>query len=157
MSEMDFEPISPLNPLAAQLYVEKAARKKERTVCSCGHSMNYHETVAGVTACTPARIACKCKMERPVIRTDNLRLFLKNTTGVGIDHALGKGLVACVAGGVNFEWVESPARCDICMEEMLEPIPVAVNVATGMPTDVSTGVDKIVCIGCYMNWITGVQ
>ena len=157
-------PLSPLNPLAAEIFLEREkkglkgnGRRTERTVCSCGHSMNYHARVGEVSICTPAKMDCKCKVERPVLVADNLRMFLNNTSGVGVEHALGKGLVASVARKVNFSWVESPLRCDMCMGEMSEPIPVAVSLNDGMPTDKSTGVDKIVCMTCYVEWTSGLR
>jgi hypothetical protein len=154
----DMTPLSPTSSEAVEEFRRKEKlgkrRAANRSVCICGHSLNFHTEVEGyATVCTPAKMNCKCSKIHAVLEADNLRMFLNNTTGVGTAHALGKGVVASLARESGFRWIESPLRCDMCLEATEEPIPVAVDIVTEMPTDVSTGRDKIVCPGCYASWV----
>lgn len=46
----------------------------------------------------PGRMSCGCAEASPVLVVENLRLFMFGTTGYcyGVDHALTKGLLACL-------------------------------------------------------------
>jgi hypothetical protein len=161
---LDEIPISPLSKLALEKYQDEDAlrKKKTREVCVCGHSLNFHTVVegAGVTTCNPAKMLCKCSEVRAVVKADNLRLFMYVTSGVGAEHALGKGLVKSVAKGAGFQWINAGGEltaepcCDICRGVTAEPLPVAVDVVTGRPTTGTSSVNKIVCLSCYMTWIS---
>lgn len=156
-------PISPLSAEALEIYEESNGMRKERTrkVCVCGHSMNFHTEVAGRTICSPAKIrSCKCRESRPILESKNLRLFMFITSGIGNGHALGKGLTASFKKGVGYLWIRKNgelsgyAQCDICLGETADPIPVAIDPLTGSPVEVSTGIDKIVCLPCYTaSWV----
>lgn len=152
-------PISPLSPEALERYRAGETLKKNRSreVCVCGHSMNFHTEVGERTVCSPAKMRCKCVKGRAILEASNLRMFMYSTSGIGSEHALGKGLTASVAHGASFTWVGGeggPATCDICLEKTLDPIPVAVDTLGGQPSTISTGVDKVVCEGCYLTWAT---
>lgn len=153
-------PVSPMSSEAVETYKSNlgkglTARTRSREVCACGHSMNCHAFVDGrdVWMCSPARIDCKCTGPKPVLEAENLRLFLKSTTGVGAEHALGKGIVSSLARESAVTWLEEATRCDVCLEVMEFPIPISIDVATGRVTDTSSSVTKIVCVSCYTTQI----
>jgi hypothetical protein len=147
--------ISPMSEEAVKMYLEgKLNKVKDRRVCACGHPMTYHSEVGDIHVCTPARGRCRCMGSRPVLKASNLRRFMYTTEGVGVAHALGKGIASCRADGSNIEWLDNGPTCDICLENIAEPIPVSVDIAFDKPSGQSTGVDKIVCMGCYTSWIS---
>jgi hypothetical protein len=156
-------PISPLSAEALEIYETTNGMRKERTrkVCICGHSMNFHTEVGGRSVCSPGKIrSCKCRESRPILESKNLRLFMFVTGGIGNGHALGKGLTASFKRGVGYLWIRKNgelsgyAQCDICLSEINDPIPVAIDPLTGSPVEVSTGIDKIVCLPCYTSsWV----
>ena len=147
--------VSPMSEEAVKMYLEGRLNKvKDRRVCVCGHPMSYHGAVGDLEVCTPARGRCRCAKSRPVLKSVNLRKFMYTTEGVGVAHALGKAIAACRADEVEIEWLDGGPKCDICLDSIEEPIPVAVDVAFDRPSGQSTGVDKIVCMGCYTSWIS---
>ena len=150
-------------------------------ICACGHPVRVHQDagVPGVTRklCTPGRQKCPCKVVRPVLASSNLRVFMGRTDGVGALHALGKGISGLLirrkdkavwldkgkfpvdADGDSMIYgtpgVHGSVVCDICLVETYEPVPVAVAVADSaepVMADHSTGVDKLVCMGCFLKW-----
>lgn len=151
--------ISPLAPEAlGEFVVERKTRSKERGVCSCGHSMNRHyQTAEGQWSCTPTRIYCGCRQGNPVLTAKNLRLFLFKTTGAGIEHALGKGILACIESGSEFEWVGGAPVCQACKTVTDSPIPVSLDTygvgedgkALTRPVNQSSKYDVVVCPSCY--------
>lgn len=152
--------VSPMSAEALEMYRAGKLRKvKDKRVCVCGHPMSYHGQAGDIEICTPAKGRCRCTKSREILKTDNLRKFMYTTEGPGVDHALGKGIATCRAEEVRFEWL-NPAgsvgraepKCDMCLQDMLEPIPVAVDVAFDRPAVSSTGIDKLICIGCYASW-----
>ena len=150
-------PMNPLSQEAADEYLRKmevprsSRRRSNRQICICGHSLNFHTEVGDRTVCSPGRMTCRCVKVRAVLKADDIRLFLRNTAGVGGDHALGQGLVACVARKVGFSWIESPPLCDMCTRVMVDGVyPVAINPHTGGLSDISTGMDKLVCASCFV-------
>lgn len=156
---MNNQIMSPLAPEALQKFVaEKKIRSTVRGICACGHSMGRHyQSDDGTWSCSPTRMFCGCRTGRPVLVTDNLRLFLYSTTGSGIDHALGKGILACIEQGVDFRWVDGHVFCDICKQETGEPIPVSLDVLgvdedgrpITRPVNRTSRIDSIVCPSCY--------
>ena len=141
------EVLSPLDPRAYGLYLERESKRRvaTREVCICGHSMNYHTEVAGESGCKPAKVRCACREARAVLRADNLRKFLSATTGDGMDHALAKGILASQKSGDGYEWIESPLLCDRCQEVVELPIPIDAS-------SVVPGANKILCGECYNAW-----
>jgi len=151
------ELVNPYSDEALEMYRKgKLNKKKDRTVCVCGHPMSYHGRVGNIGVCTPAKGRCRCMKSRAILKTTNLRKFMYTTEGVGVAHALGKAIAACRADDVEMYWQTETGKinCDMCLTELLEPIPVAVNVSFDMPSNMSTGVDKIICMGCYTSWIS---
>jgi hypothetical protein len=102
------------------------------------------------------------------------------TDGIGALHALGKGISGLRTRGkdkaiwlVNGKLpvdadgdpvvfpepgIHGSVKCDICLELTAEPIPVAITAipvgekAEPRMAESSTGIDKIVCIGCFLSW-----
>jgi hypothetical protein len=150
--------ISPMSAEALEMYRDGKLRKvKDKRVCACGHPMSYHGQAGDIEICTPAKGRCRCTKSREILKTNNLRKFMYTTEGVGVNHALGKGIATCRVEEVAFEWLvdghmSREPKCDMCLAEMLEPIPVAVDVVFDRPANASTGVDKLICVGCYASW-----
>lgn len=150
--------VSPLSPDALERFKkEKKIRSKERGVCACGHSMSrhYRSDYSGTWSCNPGKLYCACKDAKVVMVADDLRLFMYATTGVGAEHALGKGMLACIDKGVEFQWVVNgdiaECVCSICKNVTAEPIPVSLQLFGDeyRPVGQSAAMDGVVCIGCY--------
>jgi len=141
--------LSPMDPNGVAQFEKNRGTKKTQTVCICGHSSNKHSNDGSLTFCTPGRMTCLCQSLREVIKTENLRLFQYTTTGFGIDHALGKGISACVSRETPFEWIEKPTLCDACLQPVELPIPVSVNSTNYQLSFTGGGIDKIVCENCF--------
>lgn len=152
--------ISPMSDEALEMYRSGRLKKvKDKKVCVCGHPMTYHGRAGDIEICTPAKGRCRCNKSREILKTNNLRKFMYTTEGVGVNHALGKAITSCRADDVAIEWLDATGnkgvdgpRCDMCLTEMLEPIPVAIDIAFDRPAISSTGIDKLICMGCYTSW-----
>lgn len=150
--------LSPLSPDALDKFKkEKKIRSKERGICACGHSMSrhYQSDYDGAWSCTPGKLYCACSSGRVVMVADDLRLFMYATTGVGAEHALGKGMLACIDKKVEFQWIVDgdigECICQICKEVAVEPIPVSLDLfgEEYRPVNRSAKMDGVVCLGCY--------
>lgn len=122
------------------------SRSKDRRVCLCGHAVNRHLTTNGIVMCTPSRMVCPCKNIRAVLEAEDTRVFLRKTTGPGVEHALVKGMAALVIAGKQANWIDQPT-CDRCSsQDGVSPVPVtsAKTVAYGEPT----GYDALLCETC---------
>jgi hypothetical protein len=154
----DSLPLSPFSPEALDEFRdERDNRTKSRSVCVCGHSLSHHYESADGWMCTPAKSHCACVKARAVLVTDNLRMFMYSTIGIGSQHALGRGILACIDKDVQFEWLEKPLCCDMCGEETMEPIPVSQEPRTMSdgekklyPVGKTTKYNNIVCKECYL-------
>lgn len=168
---MDDVTLSPFSPGALEEFQQKreqkevAAWKLKRGVCACGHSMNFHKTLGGGdVVCTPAQIGCSCREARPVLTAKNLRNFMHATDGAcyGVDHALAKGILSCMANGVEYAWIgssglDSEVACNRCEEITGMPIPVAIDRGTGRLTDdgkFRNHYNRIFCQSCFIELTT---
>ena len=154
-------PIAPGSPEAIRLYQEgKLKKERNHKVCVCGHSVSYHTEVGDRVVCSPGKIrSCKCSKERAVLEAQNLRLFMCATEGCGSDHALGKGITASDANEKEYSWIGTAGlKCDACLGDMQDWANrhiVTLDPYSGMPVDRSTGIDKIICTSCYLDFQTG--
>lgn len=154
-------PLTPGSPEAIEKYQkDKLKKQRNHSVCICGHSVSYHTEVGGRSVCSPTTIrSCKCSVVRPVLDVQNLRLFLRVTSGSGGEHALGQGITACDANGKAYEWIGTAGtKCDAClgdMEDWANRHIVALDPFSGLPAERSTGIDKIVCTSCYLDIVSG--
>ncbi|MGL4998174.1 MAG: hypothetical protein ACRC5T_04335 [Cetobacterium sp.] len=97
---------------------------------------------------------------------------MAKTDGYGSEHALGRGILGALMRGKEVHWLGSDgvvaagglvgsvgiygvAQCDICLGLGSQPIPVAVSL-DGKPSDNPTGIDKLVCVGCFGEWLAEV-
>jgi hypothetical protein len=110
---------------------ERANKAFDNRVCICGHPIGRHR-VANTNVveisrrqspeypktheCKPNATNCNCYQPRPILKTEDLRLFLRNTKGAGALHALGQGVVNATKKGVKVVWLEEP-KCDRCGTE----------------------------------------
>jgi hypothetical protein len=146
-------PIGPGSPGAMEEFLKQrehvkfVARGGSREVCVCGHAMGHHSTLPnGRTACTPGNTRCKCHNPRAVLKVENLRMFMYTTTGVGIEHALGKGMMASLSRKFSYVWIEDPLKCDWCSFPAEDPI--SISLKDGYISDSSEFDNKIVCREC---------
>lgn len=126
----------------------KTTRLKDDRVCVCGHKMSNHsKTSTGLVSCVPSRLQCPCNRMHPVLRSDNLRPFMRKTTGHGVLHALVLGLTKAIEIGATVEWIENPTRCEKCKEEAsVKPVCVTKQ---GYKTTESVGWDSLLCDKCF--------
>ena len=153
------EVLSPFSAGAVEHFMkqrnEDGRKSRVREICACGHSMNFHIDLndgSGRFTCKPGQQICSCVNRHAVLRADNLRLFMHSTTGIGVDHALGKGIMSCLIKDAGFEWIENPLACDGCQGVMAEPIPIGMDARTGRIRKIASGeINLVVCKDCYLN------
>lgn len=118
----------------------------DQRICICGHPVARHTVTNGVVYCKPARMECPCKNCRPVIEAQDIRKFLRKTTGSGPFHALSLGMMSHVKGGLSVKWIEQP-KCDRCGVETNSVVPVPVT-QNGQAVSRATGFDALLCPDC---------
>ena len=91
---------------------------KDDRVCICGHTMSKHKTTSsGLISCVPSRHRCPCKRMHAVLKSDNIRPFMRKTSGHGEQHALMLGMVKSIEVGATVSWINTPLTCERCGEE----------------------------------------
>lgn len=121
-------------------------RNTSKEICVCGHPTRRHKPNSrGEIKCVPNAMICKCKEPRPVLKAQDIRPFLRKTTGGGLLHALARGLATCVERGLEIEWL-IPMACDKChTETKVVPTPVNQN---GTIANDETGYNALLCQTC---------
>ncbi len=124
----------------------KKTNNRDGRICICGHGIGYHAFIdgRGVYKCNAQKQTCPCKSPRPVLITDNVKMFLHKTQGSAGLHALMQGMVAAEKANVFFEWVIDLV-CDKCGDPNVVPCPVS---QTGQIMFKATGYDKFLCREC---------
>lgn len=119
---------------------------RDARVCVCGHPMSRHNVnLRGVMECKPSAMNCPCKVDRAVVKAQDVRDFLRKTIGGGSLHALGRGLQTAIEKGHEVEWIVE-MKCDRCNEEgPISPTPVTQN---GVGAEYATGYDALLCKKC---------
>ena len=160
----DFLDVSLEEAEEAKLIASKQTALKDGRVCICGHSSKRHEmNVRGVWQCSANRGSCMCKENRPVIKVDNARIFLRRTVGGGALHALAQGMADAltpktkkdangddvVVPAQNIEWLIE-LKCDACGKDAEKLIPVCIN-ENGTIMDHSTAKSLLICRTCREN------
>jgi hypothetical protein len=125
----------------------KDRKPRDPRVCLCGHAINKHTTPAGVITCQPSRMYCPCKNIRPVIEVEDTRLFLRKTTGPGVEHALVRGISALAQVGKEARWLDE-IKCDRCNTTEGRIMPVPINGASKTVAYEATGLDALLCDKC---------
>jgi hypothetical protein len=123
---------------------------RDRRICICGHSINYHSFIAarGFYTCNAQKNSCKCRNPRPVLETSNARTFNRKTQGSAGLHALTQGIAGAMEIGATVEWLIE-MKCDKCgTEGPVVPVPVTID---GIISNSHTGYDKFLCRGCRTN------
>jgi hypothetical protein len=104
-----------------------------------------------------------CKENRPVIRVDNARIFLRKTLGPAALHALSQGMADALTPKTkknkdgeevfvpaqNIEWLID-LKCDACGEDTPKLIPVCIN-ENGSIMEWSTAKTLLICRKCREN------
>jgi len=128
---------------------DEALREKgprDRRICACGHGVSRHTENYGAVYCKPARMECPCKKVRPVLETNDTRAFLRKTDGMGVQHALTRGIAAAIKRGKSAKWLVE-LKCDRCGESAEKIIPAPVT-QRGISVDHPTGYDALLCPKC---------
>jgi len=115
-------------------------------ICACGHAIARHTVTNGAVYCKPARMECPCKNCRPVLEAQDIRKFMRKTTGSGPFHALTLGIMSHVKNGLSIRWLEQP-KCDRCGAETNDVVPVPVT-QSGSARSIATGYDALLCPTC---------
>ena len=133
---------------------EKQVRSlRDNRVCLCGHPVSRHKVdpYSGILTCKPSQLLCRCKSVRPVLTTNDTRLFLRRTTGAGLHHALVRGLAACAQVGKEVAWIEPP-QCERCKTLTGNIAPVVITsylkVVPEVDKDSDTGLHAMLCDTC---------
>lgn len=132
-------------------------KKPTREICTCGHSMNFHKPVGEKVYCSPGRGGCKCENPEAVLEAENTRVFMYGTTGLGVDHALAKGILASIDKGFGFKWIAGDApKCVKCGDDAVNPYPISIRVVKdpegndrSVPTAAPGIFNKILCASCF--------
>lgn len=121
----------------------RARKDRDNRICACGHSVKAHEmTPSGrMVGCKPSKMECPCLELKPVVRTGNVRYFVRKTMGPGYDHALMLGLMKCARDGVEVEWLIEP-KCEFCDSTVFRPIPFS---RTGQVVSGPGAYTKLLC------------
>jgi hypothetical protein len=118
-----------------------AGRLKGKTICICGHSMNYHVHIkdSNFHACSANKGNCKCSAPVEVAKVSNARAFNSSTVGYGRDHALTKGIVRLLEKDGTIEWLADLPKCVICGEKNgpIVPAPCDEDASRVIPNDQS--------------------
>lgn len=126
----------------------KTTRLTDDRVCICGHTMTKHNKATnGVITCKPSALSCQCKRMHPVLKSDNIRPFMRKTSGHRMEHALMLGIAKCIEVGATFEWLADPLICERCKEETTV-FPVCMT-KEGYKTPYSVGFDALLCNDCF--------
>ena len=125
--------------------LKKPKNPRDPRICACGHPMSRHTSISGTHYCKPTRMECPCKNARPVLECNDVRPFLRKTNGAGPMHALGRGLAAAAAKGIEVKWLVI-MECDRCKTKtQVSPVPVTQR---GIATNEPTGYDALLCAEC---------
>jgi hypothetical protein len=127
---------------------------KDSRVCICGHSMNKHTAINGYVLCKPSRMACPCKVVRPVLTSTNVRPFMRKSLGSGSAHALMQGFRKAIELDAEISWIEPPT-CDyqkngIKCGSTDQVVPCLVT-QNGFYATEATGYDVFLCVSCKEN------
>lgn len=126
--------------------IARRAYGSDRQVCLCGHGSSRHTVVNGVVFCKPARMECPCKKMRPVLITEDTRMFIRKTDGSGPAHALARGIRAAVEKNKSVSWMIDLV-CDRCGKADNNVVPAAVT-QNGYAASHATGYDALLCPDC---------
>lgn len=121
--------------------------RRDKKICSCGHSEGAHSNVANMVVCQPARQYCKCNTFIPVLRPDDARFFMHTSEGSGPLHALTKGIRRMQLQGVKAELLV-PKACFRCEKPTPRLIPLMLS-SEGTPTHSVGRQTILVCESCF--------
>ena len=124
-------------------------REKDSRICICGHHSNRHtEIEGGLIDCKVVKYECSCTVFRPVLKSSNVKPFIRTTTGPGVEHALLKGVAGAVKLGAEIEWLAEP-KCDKC-QQTSKVLPVALVPSTLRISNIGTRVNQLLCRECLV-------
>lgn len=123
-------------------------RERDTRICICGHHSNRHTEIDGLIDCKVVKYECSCTVFRPVLKSSNVKPFIRTTTGPGVEHALLKGVAGAVKLGAEIEWLVEP-KCDKCEKEA-KVLPVALNPMSLRVSNIGTRVNQLVCRECLV-------
>jgi len=115
-------------------------------ICLCGHAVKRHTSANGYVYCKPSKMSCPCKTVRPVLEVQDIRKFLRKTTGAGPLHALSLGIASHVLENKSVKWIVDLV-CDRCGDTQSPVTPVPVT-QRGHAAPRATGYDALLCTKC---------
>lgn len=122
------------------------ARRDDR-ICICGHSVSRHKEASGFVSCKPSKYDCPCKKIRPVIKTDDVRYFMRKNHGDGMAHALVSGIATAQKNKATVEWTIDLA-CDKCGTPGKVTV-VCVTQNGYKDSTANSGYNALLCDTCY--------
>lgn len=124
-------------------------RKRDGRICSCGHSAGRHEDLGdGVINCRAVKYECPCVKFHAVLKSSNVKSFIRVTDGPGAQHALSKGISGAIKSGATIEWIETP-KCQKCDFDG-KVLPVSLNPVSLRVSQIGTRVNQMLCRDCIV-------
>jgi hypothetical protein len=84
---------------------------------------------------------------KPVLRSDNVRPFMRKTVSHRAEHALVMGITKAIEVGASIQWIEEPLKCEKCQIE--GPVQPVCLTQKGFKTPFSMGYDYLLCDKCF--------
>jgi hypothetical protein len=96
-------------------------------------------------------MVCVCQEIRPVLEAEDTRVFLRKTSGPGLEHALLRGLASLTEKNKMAVWIDEPV-CDKCKADRssspIIPVPLTFNGRVARAEEQQSGVHALLCQDC---------
>jgi hypothetical protein len=83
-----------------------------------------------------------------VLKSSNVKSFIRVTDGPGAQHALSKGISGAIKSGATIEWIETP-KCQKCDFDG-KVLPVSLNPVSLRVSQIGTRVNQMLCRDCIV-------
>lgn len=113
--------------------VEEALNKtRDKRICICGHPMSQHNDDDANRFCNMSRVRCHCSIanRREALVVEDASLFRYASDGPGVDHALVKGLAACIDRGKKVEMLWEGSCVNPECSETVNLMPIVFQLPT---------------------------
>jgi hypothetical protein len=100
-------------------------KKGSKIICICGHAMARHSHFDETNmSCYVSGMYCPCSQPIEVIEVVDTRLFMYQTTSIGLGHALSKGIRAADKANQKYIALIDPI-CFVCHRSEVPAMPTA--------------------------------